>query len=937
MLRFRLLGPVAVERHGEPIDLGPRKQKTVLAVLAANAGSAVSVDRCLQAVWGEDASDATVRSLHTYISNLRGLVDPDRTGIIEGLDGHYRLNVPDGGSLDWVEFEAADADDPDAVESALGLWRGRPLSDVEDDWARPLITSWEERRIVYLISWADARLERGEHASVIADLEPLVDEYPLQEPLVGKLMLALYRSGRQADALRVHEQLRETLLDQLGIDPSPEIQEMQLRILEQDPSLLPRPATPTNVPVPLTETIGRREESQALSGFLDTTRLLTVSGAGGVGKTTAARDLARSRLEDFPDGVWWFELAPIADPSLILGEMVGAMRMPPPRGEHALDYVCRRLGDSTTLLVFDNCEHLVESVARIVNSILESCANVKVLATSREPLALSGELAWGLPPLSSPDERVATPDELLATDAGALFAARAVQALPGFQVTDENAGRIGSICRRLDGLPFAIELAAARLRSMGLGELEGRLDDRFRLLTGGSRSEVPHHQTLRGTVEWSYALLTPREQTLYTDLSVFRGGFGSDAAEAVSGLEDTYELLDSLVGHSLVVAEPEGDSVRYHMLETIREHGQELLSEAGRLDDIRRAHLAWVGDLVRQGARLLETEEDFVWSRRFRRETPNVRAALAYASEHDPVTGAAICGGLSRYWFVYATEVDVTQMEESTSFLEEGCNWSELMLEADLPPKIRARLLTGMGGLLLIRMGRFEEAVRAVTEAQTLWKELGDKRNEGWAIFYEGTASWSLVPIERTIELFDKSTELHREVEDPFGSVASPYMRGVARAVSGDLEAARRDLVEYVEVAGSVPTPWISGHANDTRSLLAVLDGETGAEAMEGARLAIEEFRAVPNYACICHAIQTAGMYLAATGQLEDAARSLGVVQSVRDRLGMVMPPYEDRSFWIEDMGLADLDNERRRELEEEARAMGPGAGIDWVVESISG
>ncbi len=931
MMRFRVLGPLEVEKDGKVLDLGSRKQKTVLALLVANAGSKVTVDQCLVAVWGDDASTASVRSLHTYVSNLRSVIDPERQGVIEGLDGGYRLNVSDADRVDWIDFTAANEDDPDEAASALDLWRGHLFQDVEDDWARSLVTTWEEKRIACVLTWADDRVASGDAAEVVPRLEELIDDYPLNEPLTARLMRALYVTGRQADALAVCKALRERLVDELGIDPSPDIQELEDRILTQDPTLLPRPNTPTNVPVALSETIGREREREQLSDFLDSTRLLTITGAGGVGKTTAARDLARSRLDDFPDGVWWFELAPIADPSVVLNEIIGAMRLPPPQNEDALNYLRRMVSGSRSLLVFDNCEHLIDTVARVVTAVLEAGESVKVVTTSREPLSVSGELTWALPPLSAPDAEASTADALLGTDAGALFVARARQAAPDFSVTDDNAGRIASVCRRLDGLPFAIELAAARLRSMGLSELEGRLDDRFQLLTGGNRADVPHHRTLENTVEWSYELLSPNAQTLYADVSVFRGGFDLEAAESVTGLDRVLDPLDSLVASSLLITETQGDTVRYRMLETVREHGEKLLEESGRRDSVRHAHLEWIGLLVRERARQLEGEQSDRWAKRFREETANIRAALAYAAEHDPVTGAAICGGLSRYWFAYATEVDVTSLENSVSFLDEGRRWSELMLEAELPAKIRARLLTGLGGLLLIRMGRFEDAVSKTREAQKIWKDLGDDRNLGWAVFYEATASWSRVDLDETVAMFDRAAGLHGKAEDQFGTLTSSLMRGMAKVAAGDVEGARPDLLPFISLADKPVSPWVKGHAQDTASLLAILEGRHEEGVLDGARAAIGNFLSIPNHACLCHAIQTVGMYLAATGRLDQAAHIVGVVQSIRGRLGMVLAPYEDRTFWIENLGLNQLDEHRRAEFEEAGSAMGADAGIEWV------
>ncbi len=939
MMQFRLLGPVEVLRDGETLDLGSRKQKTVLAVLAANADRPVPVDRCLQAAWGEDAPTGAVRSLHTYVSNLRSIVDPHRTGMIERLDEAYRLNLPESATTDWNEFERlARSEELSELENGLAMWRGRPLQNVEDEWAQLMITSLEQTRLAALERWADLSLESGDPADLAVRLEELTEEHPLHEPFWARLMLALYRAGRQADALAAFQSLRRRLAEELGIDPSPEVRELEERILTQDPSLLPRGATPTNLPAPVTETVGRAEENKALAALFDNTRLLTITGAGGVGKTTAAKELARSRLPEFPDGIWWIELAPLSEPSLILSEMLGAMRLPPPTTEDPLEYVCRRVAASRMLLVFDNCEHLVDDVAWVVSSVLAAGEGLEVLATSREPLSVSGEVAWSLPPLSSPDSDAADVSAVLESGAGALFATRAKRANPSFEVTADNAHRIATICRRLDGLPFAIELAAARLRSMGLSELEGRLDDRFKLLTGGNRSEVPHHQTLRGTVQWSYDLLSPSEQTLYADLSVFRGGFELEAAEAVSELDDTLDLLDSLVANSLVVADTSGDEVRYRMLETIREHAADLLEGSGRLDSVRRAHLSWLGSLVRDGARELEGKEGAAWIARFRRETDNVRAALAYAASNDPVTGAAICGGLSRYWFRYATERDVTTLDDATSFLEEGRRWSQMMLDADesLPPKIRARLLTALGGLLLVRLGRLDEAVAHLEEAGRLWEEIGDLRNQGWAAFYTGAASWSMVPIAETVALFDRAAHLHEEAGDPFGTFTSKLMRGYGYVESEEVARARDDFESYEAGARQVGSPWLIAHADEVLALLSVVEGRADKEPGERLKAAITNFRDLANYACTCHAIQTAGMLMARNGELENAARCLGVARAIRSRLGMVTPPYEDRTHWVEKLGLADLDAEMRRTAEEEGLSMSSEAGIDWVLKAIA-
>jgi non-specific serine/threonine protein kinase len=527
---------------------------------------------------------------------------------------------------------------------------------------------------------------------------------------------------------------------------------------------------------------------------------------------------------------------------------------------------------------------------------------------------------------------------LLGADAARLFEIRAHEAYPAFEVTDGNAARIAAICRRLDGLPFAIELAAARLRSMGLSELENHLDDRFQVLTGGSRTEVPHHQTLRGTVEWSYELLEPEERRLYRLLSVFRGGFGLDAVEFVYRSDRALDLVDALVAQSLVVADRADDTTRYRMLETIREHGHDMLAAADEVASARAAQLAYVADLVGEGARKLEGRDSAAWMLRFRTETDNIRAALGYAVAADPVAGAAMCAGLSRFWFAYATERDVTTLDDATSFLQEGKRWSEQMLEAagpELPDKIRARLLLALGGLLDTRLGHYEDGITRLEEAEALWATIGNVRNQGWSVFYQGVASWGRIPIQETIGLLDRSVALHEEAEDAFGAGMSKHLRSLAFASAGDFDRAKPDLVASERLAQTTGNPFLLGHAEDGHALWAVAAGQASPEDRARIGDVIRHFRTLGNYACLGHGIHTAAMLLAQEGRLEEAARCLGIVTAIRDRLGMVVTPCEDRTAWVEKLGVGAMDVAIRTKAEDTGRTVELKAGIDWVLTAI--
>ena len=941
----RLLDGFSVHEGGLELDLGGRKPRTLLALLAAAAPTTVPVDRCIQAVWGEDAPAGAKRSLQTYVSSLRGAIDPNRLGRLLGTDDGYRLAMADQDGLDLDRFrtglaEAHSITDPseraEAMAVCLAMWK-EPLGDLAyDDWAQVYLREWSAERLGAIEDWADAHLDAGTPGEAIADLERFVSQYPLHEGIAARLMTALYQAGRHTDALDRYRTLAEKMGDDLGVEPSPDLQALEERILLHDPSLAPRRPTATNLPPPTRPIIERTAELDVLDRLLETSRLLTVTGSGGTGKTTTALALAYRRLTDHPDGVWWMGLAGLADAGVIPNEMLGAMRLPAPVGIPPVDTLLGHLANRKSLLVLDNCEHLTEGVGDLIGQILRRCPDVRIVATSREQLSLAGEVSWRLPPLSLPPAG-ANRTAVEGAEAARLFALRSVEANPNFEITDENASRVASICRRLDGLPLAIELAAARLSVMGLGELEGRLDDRITELGFASEGE-PHQRTLHGTVQWSYDLLTPDEQHVYRTLAVFRGGFDAGAVESITGNAEALRLLDSLVTQSLVLADHSTTPVRYRLLEPIRQHAWSRAQEHEESGDARRAHLDWIAALAAEGARHLEGPDQQTWVARFRRESDNIRFALAHAQQSDPVTGAAIAAGLARFWWLHAMERDPSALEDATSFLEEGHSWATRLLEIageDLPPKIRARLLTALGGLLEIRTGRLDDAIPHLDAAIETWRELDDPRNEGWAQFYRSCAAWGMESPEERVTSFDRACRLHEAAGDRFGLGFDMLMRGFAYASIGDFESASADFGSFMELAESVRNPNMLAHADDAIACLAVIADNRDGEDLERLVRSLQRFRRISNHACIAHGIHTGAAWLAADGRLEDAARCMGIVQAIRDRLTMVIPPYEDRTFIVDAAGLATLDPDRRNAAFAEGRAMEPAEGIDWVLDAL--
>jgi predicted ATPase/DNA-binding SARP family transcriptional activator len=946
-VEVRLLDGFAIREKGQDVDLGGRKPRTLLALLAAHTPTAVSVDRCIQAIWGEDAPPGAKRSLQTYVSSLRAAIDPDRRGRLEGSDDGYRLRLVEGDRRDLDDFRRrASADDPtefpadvaSRLASALDQWGPQPLGDLAyDEWAQPHIRDWTAERLAVVEACTRAHLAAGAPAAGIALLEQTVDDHPLHEQFTGLLMTALYQSGRQTEALARYRNLATTMGDELGLEPSPELRELEERILLHDPSLTTRRPTPTNLPVEAKETIVRDAELETLQRLSSSARLLTITGAGGTGKTTIARALAHHSLDAYPDGVWWFSLAGLSTADVLPSEMLGAMRQTSPVGTPPLDTAISHLRARKTLLVFDNCEHLIEPVTTIIGTILRQCPDTVVLATSREQLAVSGEVAWRLPPLTLPHRDDRDARSVLASEAARLFEMRARLVQEDFRITDDNAMRVASVCRRLDGLPVGIELAAARLGSMGLGELEGRLDDRFAALS--AQGDQSHHRTLWEMVEWSYDLLPDDHQEVYRKLSLFRGGFDLAGAEAVTEVTDVVTALDSLVVRSLVVADHRKVTPRYFMLETIREHGMQVLQQRGEMDQARQLHLRWAADLAREGSRHLEGPDAQAWMGRFRAETDNFRAALEHSIEVDPVTGAVMTAILARFWWGHATDGDPATLDDATSFLEEGHGWALRMLAAagdDLPPKIRARLLTSLGGMLEVRTGRFREALEHLDEAIQTLDGLDEPRLVAWAGFYRGIASWGMTPISETFEAFDRACRLGEAAGDPVARISAQMMRGWVHATEARFDEAKADMDQVMTFAEKVGNPSLLAHAEDSLACLAIMAGSPTTQAQEQISRVIQRFRRIPNYACMAHGLHTAAAWLARTDRLEQAARAIGIAQGVRDRLNMIVPPYEDRTPIVEAAGLNRLAEDVREVLFAEGRSTTPDEGIDWILATIS-
>lgn len=938
-MRYRLLGPIEViGEDGQAVALTGEKERALLATLALGANQTVSANRLVDTLWGEDPPATAANTLQVHVSKLRKkLAAAGAPEAVASVSGGYLLRAGaeeiDVSSFEELVREAAGepAGESARLGEALALWRGPALADVGAEALAGDRTRLEELRMLATERRIEAELALGRHSEVIAELEALVRHQPLREGPRRQLMVALYRAGRQADALATYRQARESLAEELGIDPGPELQALELAILRQDPELAtsvttvipsPAPGPPSgtltllmsdiegstgfweehpaemaralrrhdallhgatedhdgyvfktagdafcaafatapaaaeaaaaaqravadeewpapielrvrmglhtghceerdgtyfgpavnrvarlvavahggqvvvsqvaaelladapqtrlpmrdlgvhrlkdlgrpehihqivipgldaefpplrsldnpdldnNLPVQLTTFVGRQREVKEIDALVDLSRLVTLTGAGGAGKTRLALAVAAELLDGSGDGVWFVDLAPLVEPDLVPGAVAGALGVRAEPGRPVADTLIDALGGRRLLIVLDNCEHLIDACVKLVDQLVRSCANVHILATSREALGLGGERIYRVPPLGLPDPNVPGVSEAVA-----LFVERAQDQRPDFVLDDENAPIVGELCRRLDGMPLAIELACARLRSMSLEDIEARLDERFRLLTGGSRGALPRQQTLRALIDWSYDLLTEPERVVLCRLSVFAGGWDLHAAETVCGdarVEDVEidDLLSSLVDKSLVQVDYIGGGVRYRLLETVRHYAAEKLALLGdeTVTAIRATHARVFLELVELANPKLQTNEQIVWLDQLDLEQENIRAAIEFfLSQAEMGTETLrILAAASDAWRI-RMQNDVTHLLES-ALQHTGTQGRSAL---------RARVLGALGDLSDVDSGTpyFRDALH-------LARSLDDRplvaeflMGLGWAEFVAGNPS----------------------------------------------------------------------------------------------------------------------------------------------------------------------------------------------------
>jgi predicted ATPase/DNA-binding SARP family transcriptional activator len=845
-LELTLLGTFEVRRGGDVLAVPGARLRGLLVRLALAGGRPVDPAALTGALWPDEQPADPVNALQSLVSRLRRILG--RPGALAQVEGGYRLDVAPA-DVDALHFERRAADGRERLRAgdtaaaadmfgeALARW-GEPaaIAAVAPAWATRLAAEAVEARA----GLAEAELALGQPAAAAGRLTALLAAHPADERVAALLMDALAAQGRQAEALAVYEQVREQLADQLGADPGTALRERHLRLL-RTPEPAPATDAPSNLPAALTSFIGRDDEFTRLDVLLAAGRLVTVVGPGGAGKTRLALEAGRRHRHEYRDGTWLIDLASVTEPAKVAAAVLAgiglrgsalfetANRMRAEGGESAV--LADQLNGRETLLVVDNCEHLIDAVAQLIAGLLPRCAGLRVLATSREPLAVDGEALVPLGPLPLPGP-TDTAEQARRTASVRLFVERAAAVRPGFDADESTIGEIRQIVRGLDGMPLALELAAARLRTLSLTELAAGLPDRFRLLNTGSRTAQPRHRTLRAVIAWSWDLLGEHERTVAERVSVLPGGVNPASAAAVCAgtavpAADVPELLAALVDRSLLQLAP--DAGRYRMLETLREYGIERLAEQGTLDAVRDLAARHLARLVIRHEPLLRGPGQFAALGVLRAEYDNVLAALRYLCDiGDARRAVRLAVRLSWYWQMLGRDADATYwlgralaLPGGRPSLERDCAEAVLLINR----------ITSRSTLSAEAVKGSEAELRSVAD-----RLLAQPNLPGVAAALAAVTLAFLDEVDAALVL------IGRLVDGP-----DPWLAGLARMFraqfaenQGDLDQARADVTAALDCFGRAGDRWGLVSALPMRALVRQYDGD-----LDGALADLREARAL--------------------------------------------------------------------------------------------
>jgi predicted ATPase/DNA-binding SARP family transcriptional activator len=807
-VEYGLLGPFRVlDDKGAEVQLSAPKVRTLLALLLLNRGQPVSSDRIADTLWGDEPPRSAPNLVHGYVRDLR------RRLAIQGIStvtGGYRLEVPRG-SVDAFRFE--DLVQARQYGEALSLWRGAALLEwAEQPWARAIATRLEEERLAALASRLTQDIDAGLASMVIGEIGALVEEHPFRERLRVLLVKALYAAGRQAEALEAYAQARRYLVDEVGLEPGAELRAVEAAVLAQDSSLVPAPPRPAAAPpLPVTPLVGREREFATLRRALTAARLVTLAGPGGVGKTRLAVELVAASSSG-AGAVWFVELANVSDDADVATTVARALQLAESPGQE-IDLICDYLSRHRGLLVLDTCEHVIEGVAELATAVLSRCADLRVLTTTRELLRTQGEQ---IVQLSGLDEAAA----------GSVFVARARAVSPMAALDDDQ---VRGIVRKLDGLPLALELAAARMTSLSLEQLLTGLGRPLELLEGDVRSPDPRHLTMRAVIGWSHDLLDMSDREAFVALSVFTGPFDSEAACAVVG-DGGPRAVEHLLARSLLARDSDlAGQARYRFLDLVRRFAQEQATPMMR-DRARRRHLKYHVTLAARLDSRIRTAEATAWAAVARGCADDLRAAASYATARRSASAGRLVADLYWPWFL-------------DGFLAELRSWAIAALRFESDPRIHARLLRVLASTALAQ-GDTAAAVDAAGRQLDAAQHLPDKELMALAHNLLGMAAWARGDYAAAEAQHRSALDEARRCGQPWTLALITALAGRTAHAAGDHDVGSAMLGDAESLAETIGEPMVLGSTLDYRAHAELAAGRTG-EAAALATRSLAAYRSI--------------------------------------------------------------------------------------------
>ncbi|MDX6676863.1 MAG: hypothetical protein QOE31_915, partial [Solirubrobacteraceae bacterium] len=883
---FLLLGPLEARVGGRAVALGGPRQRTLLAALALAHPQALSRDSLVEEVWGPLAPASAAHAVEVYVSRLRERLG---AGALVTRPGPVYALAAQPEQIDARRFERLAADgaarlhaDPQAASAELGdalaLWRGAVLADlVYEGPARSEIARLEELRLQALEDRVEAELALGRHRDCVGELEALVAAHPLRERARAQLMLALYRCDRQSDALDAYREGRRLLVDELGLEPGPQLRELEGAILRQDPALAVQDARSRarrNLPAPATALVGRQSELAELVALLrGDARLVTLTGPGGSGKTRLSIEVADALLPAFADGVHFADLSALREPDLVAGTILAALKADPGDGGLSEELLAEHLCERRLLLVLDNFEQ-VDAAAPLVGRLLAAAPGLRALVTSRRRLRLYGEHEYQLGPLAlaqAPDTAT-----VRAAESVVLFAARALARDRRFAITDANAAVVADVTRRVEGLPLAIELVAARVGELSLDELVAGLPV-LDLAADGPRDAPERHRALRATIDWSIDLLDDDQRRLFRRLGVFAGGLDAEAALAVAGAAPA--ALDALADRSLL----RRAGRRWVMLATIGERAHEQLEQSGDGEQVRRLHAEHYLAIAEASEDGLKGAEQQAWGERVELEHDNLRAALGRGVVGDAqarLVALRTATGLGWFWYTHGHG-------------REGALWLERTLDAvaDAPVVLRGRA-SHVLGVLLAQRADLEAAEERFRAGLALFREAGDEQRAGTSLNslaivarQRGHAEQSRALFEQTIALW-RRLDNRRRLSDPLGNLA------VVAIDAGELALARELLEESLQIDREFGHDWGIALNLGNLGAVALQEGELD-EAQPLLDESLRRLRALGDRSELLQALERSAGLAAARGAARRAIELAAAAAAQRAQLGETLSPTD--------------------------------------------